>query len=224
MRMLIIEDDQDIQNFLKHRLEEKGFEVETILNGTDGMTQALTHEYDILLIDYSLPGKNGFEICEELRKKNIHTPIIIISATKEVPYKVAGLGLGADDYITKPFFFDELLARIQTVLRRPAIRRSSLVQVGNLQIDLHKQKVSRGNKPVYLTRKEFALLECLAKQVGDVVSRSTIGEYVWSADLDLFSNTIETHIFNLRKKIDQGYSQKLIHSIPGRGYKIDCER
>jgi two-component system, OmpR family, response regulator len=227
MKLLIIDDDSDMLLFLKTRLEEKGFAVDTANDGERGSYRARTNEYDLILLDYSLPNKDGFTICREIRthpeNKRASTPIIMISVISDVPYKIEGLNTGADDYVAKPFFFDELFARIQTILRRPAIRESAVITIDDLVIDSDKQEVRRGGERIYLTRKEFSLLEYLAKNAGRVVSRGTITDHVWDMTLDPFSNTIETHILNLRKKVEHKDKRKLIHSVPGRGYKIDVE-
>jgi DNA-binding response OmpR family regulator len=224
MRILIIEDETDTQEFLKGRLKEKGFAVDVASTGTRGLYYAKTNEYDLILLDYGLPEKNGFAICEELRTDGNSTPVIMISVTDTVNYKVRGLTIGADDYVTKPFYFEELYARIQTVLRRPAVVRSTVLTIDDLTVDLSKQTVTRGDKQIYLTRKEFSLLELLMKHKTVVVTRGTIMEHIWDLDLDPFSNTIETHILNLRRKIEHPEKTKLIHSVPGRGYKIDLAR
>lgn len=224
MRCLIIEDDPDTLDHLKNRLEEKCFAVDTATDGVDGLYFANTNEYDIILLDYALPLKNGFEVCTELRKSGNHTPIIMLSATAELIHKIEGFHIGMDDYVTKPFFFDEVYARIQAVLRRPRTREQPVLTIDDLILDTARQKVTRGDEAIYLTRKEFSLLEYLMKHAGTVVSRGTIMEHIWDVTLDPFSNTIETHILNLRKKVDQSPYRKLIHSIPGRGYKIDIEK
>jgi two-component system, OmpR family, response regulator len=224
MRILVIDDDIDTQTFLKNRLEEKCFAVDTASDGERALYIARINEYDIILLDYMLPYKNGYELCATLRREGNHTPIIMISATIDVPHKISGFRSGIDDYVTKPFYFEELLARIQAILRRPKAQQSTTLKIGELILDTATQKVSVGKQEVYLTRKEFSLLEYLLQHAGTVVSRGTIMEHVWDSNLDPFSNTIETHILNLRKKINSGSKQKFIHSVPGRGYKIDLLR
>jgi DNA-binding response OmpR family regulator len=176
------------------------------------------------LLDYGLPEKNGFVVCEEIRASGRYVPIIMISVNDAVDYKVRGLTIGADDYVSKPFYIEELLARIQTVLRRPAIIESVLLSIDDLVLDTNRQIVTRSGIPIYLTRKEFSLLEYLLKHAGLVVTRGMLMEHIWDVDLDPFSNTIETHILNLRRKIEAPSKIKLIHSVPGRGYKIDLAR
>ena len=223
MKILIIEDDEDTRSFVAERLREKNFIVDEEPDGKRGLYVAKANHYDLILLDYGLPGKNGFEICQDLRESGNMAPIIMISVVNEFPHKVSGLNFGADDYITKPFFFDELYARIMTVLRRPAIIRSNVTKIGDLTIDVDKQLVTRGKNQIYLTKKEFALLEYLSRHNGNVVTRSMISDHVWESDIDPFSNTIETHILNLRKKVDTNPRKKLIRSIPGRGYRLDSE-
>jgi two-component system OmpR family response regulator len=221
MRILVIEDDSDTQDFLRECLKEKGFAVDTADTGTRGLYYAKTNEYDLILLDYSLPEKNGFAVCEELRTAGINTPIIMISVTDAIKHKVRGLTVGADDYISKPFYFEELHARIQAILRRPRSMESRLLCIDDLVLDTDKQIVTRAMVPIYLTRKEFSLLEYLLKFKSVVVTRGMIMEHIWDLALDPFSNTIETHILNLRRKIEDPAKIKLIHSIAGRGYKID---
>jgi DNA-binding response OmpR family regulator len=228
MKVLIIEDDIDTEEFLKKRLEEKCFAVDVANSGEAGMRKIRANSYDVILLDYALPNKNGFEIIQETRtlqedgKKNI--PIIMISVTHELMNKVAALEYGADDYLPKPFFFAELFARIQAVLRRPQLQTSSIITIGNLALDTTRQQVTRDGEVMNLTRKEFGLLEYLMKNEGSVVSRNEISEHVWNTDINPFSNTIEMHIVKLRKKIEKDTDEKLIHNIPGRGYSIRPEK
>lgn len=224
MRILLVEDDDDARAFLQSRLEEKCFAVDAVSTGERALKEARLNEYDLILLDYSLPEKNGFEVCETLREEHNTTPIIIISATHEVPHKVKGFMVGIDDYVTKPFFFEELYARIHAILRRPKAQEPTILTIDNLTLNTLKQEVTRGKISIYLTRKEFSLLEYLLKHQGIVVSRGAIMEHIWDVSLDPFSNTIETHILNLRKKIDQTPHKKLIYSVPGRGYKIDMRK
>lgn len=221
MRLLIIEDNDDFQKYLRMRLEEKCFAVDTADSGEHGLVLAEKHTYDLILLDYTLPGKDGYQVCSELRTQGKHMPIIILSGTAAIPHKVTGFNLGIDDYVVKPFFFEELIARISAVLRRPKTQADTLLKVADLSVNTIKQKVVRGKNEIQLTRKEFTLLEYLLRNTGKVLSRGDIMDHVWNTELGLLSRTIETHIMNLRKKIDLPRKCKLIHSIPGRGYKID---
>jgi len=224
MRILIVDDDPEIRTFLKSRLEEKCFACDCAEDGSDALYKAKVNEYDVILLDYSLPKKNGFDVCRSLRAEKVATPVIIISGTNDIPNKITGFNTGIDDYVTKPFYFDELYARIQAILRRPRTIQETVLAVDTLIIDIQKQEVRRDHKPVYLTRKEYSLLEYLMRNAGTVVSRGSIMEHIWDINLDPFSNTIETHILNLRKKVDSPPHRKLIHCVPGRGYKIDLSR
>jgi DNA-binding response OmpR family regulator len=228
MRILIIEDDQDTCEYLKKRLEENCFSVDCASDGTTGLSLAKSSDYDVILLDYALPRKDGLLVATEIRSQTHasrkHTPIIMISVTHEVEHKVTAFGNGIDDYVTKPFFFSELLARIQAVVRRPLAITDNRFTLDDLSLDITTQKVSRGSQSIYLTKKEFALLEYLLRNKGTVVSRGAITEHVWDMNIDPVSNTIEMHILNLRKKLEQSNKKRLIHSIAGRGYKIDTEK
>ncbi len=224
MKLLIIEDDLDTQEYLRERLEEKCFAVDVASTGESGMRNIRDNYYDIILLDYALPQTNGLTLIQEIRalentiKK--HTPIIMISVTNELMNKVTALEYGADDYVSKPFFFAEIFARIQTILRRPPVQTPLSLSMGDLVLDIHTQQVTRDGKIIRLTRKEFNLLEYLMRNQGAVVSRNAISDHVWNADLNPFSNTIEAHILTLRKKINSKNPNQFIQSIPGRGYMI----
>ncbi|MEI6238083.1 MAG: response regulator transcription factor [bacterium] len=221
MRILIIEDDEALLLSLTKGLSEEAFMVDSAPDGETGSYMARTNEYDLIILDRTLPKKTGLAVCKEIRALKINIPIIVLSATVDTDSKIELLNMGADDYMTKPFSFNELLARIFSVLRRPGKMRETLLTVSDLRLDIRKQKVVRGRRLVYLTRKEFSLLEFLMKNKNIVLSRGMIMEHVWNADSDPFSNTIEAHILNLRKKIRGGNKKELIHNIPGRGYKIE---
>jgi DNA-binding response OmpR family regulator len=223
MRILIVEDDEDLLGKLKKKLETQTFAVDVAKNGEEGSYLARVNDYDVIVLDDSLPKKNCTDVCRDIRNAGKTTPIIIISETDDLQKKIALLHEGADDHIVKPFSFEELSARIQTLLRRPTIKYRPILDIDVVKLDCHNQQVTRGEKQVYLTRKEFALLEYLMRNKGSVVSRSMIMEHVWNDETDPFSNTIESHILNLRKKIDSK-RRRLIHNIPGRGYKIDVLR
>jgi DNA-binding response OmpR family regulator len=223
MRILIVEDDTNLIDQLKKNLEAQTFAVDIARNGTDGSYLARVNDYDIIILDNLLPKKSSTEVCRDIRSANKTTPIIIVSETTDIKEKIALLHEGADDHMVKPFSFDELLARIRAILRRPAIKHKPILDIDVVKLDCHNQQVTRGEKRVYLTRKEFALLEYLMRNKGSVVSRGMIMEHVWNDETDPFSNTIESHILNLRKKIDSK-RRRLIHNVPGRGYKIDISR
>lgn len=221
MKILVVEDDKDTLDFLKPSLKAEGFVVDTAENGTDGISMTLANNYDLVILDFNLPDKNGDLVCQEIRKKGKTTPILILTVDTEVNNKVKLLNLGADDYLTKPFSFEELLARVKALLRRPEKIEKEILQVNNLTLDRKKQKVTRAKREIYLTLKEFQLLEYLIRHQGEVISKVSILENIWDSEVDLFSNAIETHISNLRKKIDKNSPKKLIKTISGRGYKIE---
>jgi DNA-binding response OmpR family regulator len=222
MKILIIEDEKDIINIIKPGLEAEFFAVDTAEEGDRGLFLALTNDYDLIILDNTLPKKSGAEVCREIRLHKKTLSIIILSALFETNKKVELLEMGADDYLTKPFSFQELLAPIKAVLRRPKQIQDEVLRVGGLELDLRRNLVKREGLSINLTRKQFMLLEYLMRHQGAVVTRSMLMEHVWETDVDPFSNTIETHILSLRKKIKVKNSQpELIHTIPGRGYKID---
>ncbi len=224
MRILVIEDDPDIRDSLVKNLSGQGFIVDSAGNGESGSYIARTNKYDLLIIDHLLPSKNGEQVCAEIRAEKIHTPILFLTVEESTKNKVKILNLGADDYLTKPFSFSELLARIQALLRRPYTVSDSVYQIDDLTINTTTQEVLVSEERVYLTRKEYALLECMAKKPGKIISRGEILEDAWGYDVNPFSNTIEAHIRNLRKKIGDSPRKKYIHTVPGRGYKLDRAR
>jgi two-component system OmpR family response regulator len=224
MKILIVEDDQGLADFLKTSFEAESSNADIALNGGDGSYKARTNNYDVIILDHSLPKKNGGVVCEEIRAAGKTTPIIFLSVIGEMRHKVDALEKGADDYITKPFSFEELRARVRAVARRPHKIEGVVLRVGDVVLDAEKQTVMRNGVGVYLTRKEFNLLEYLMRHQGVVLSRGVIMEHVWNADGDPFSNTIESHILNLRKKMNAGRRKEMIHNIPGRGYMIDAVR
>jgi DNA-binding response OmpR family regulator len=220
MKILIVEDNHDIQEALKRDLVSEMFVVDLADNGEVGSYMARTNHYDVILLDYMLPIKSGLDVCRDIRRANKHSPIIIISVCDKLKDKVTLLEAGADDYVPKPFSFSELLARIKAVTRRPHKISDGLLTIEDITLDISRQNVIRGGKNIYLTRKEFMLLECFARNRGKIVSRGFINESVWENDSNPFSNTIEAHIRNLRKKIDSGRAN-LIKTVPGRGYIVN---
>jgi len=224
MRILVVEDDKETCAFLKSSLEEECFVVDTAEDGEKGFNMARINDYDLILLDHILPHRQGLEICEGIRKVGKDTPVLILSVKSELDHKITLLESGADDYVTKPYSFKELLARIRAILRRPKDTKKEVLVIEDMVLDSQAQTVLRNNKSIYLTRKEFILLEYLMRNKGKVLSRGMIMEHVWDSAADPFSNTIEAHILNLRKKMDVGFKKKIIHSVPGRGYKIDVTK
>lgn len=220
MRILVIEDEYGIASLLKTGLESEYFVVDVAADGETGSYLARTNEYDLIILDNMLPKKSGKEVCSEIRQAGKTTPIIILSVQSELLTKVDLLDRGADDYLTKPFSFEELLARIRALLRRPPSISESALSVRNIVLDLHQHTVEKEGTTIYLTRKEFMLFELLLRRKGAVVSRAMIIEHVWDMHMDPFSNTLESHILNLRKKIDDLHCESVIKTVPGIGYKV----
>ncbi len=223
MRILVVEDERKLANFIKRGLKEQGYAVDVAFNGTDGLFQAKEVPYDVIILDVMLPGKDGIYICRQLRKKNVSTPILMLTARDDVEDKVSGLDAGADDYLTKPFEFAELLARVRALIRRKHQVGTTKLKVADLELDPLTRKVRRADKEISLTSTEFALLEYLMMNANQVVTRTMISEHVWNDDFDSLSNVINVYVNYLRKKIDQGFDKKLIHSLRGTGYMIKAD-
>jgi len=223
MRILVIEDDKDIREFLKLSLEGESFSVDVAEDGSAGSMLARINDYDVVILDNFLPKKNAEQVCREIREKKRPVRILVLSVESEASQKVVLLNCGADDYLTKPFSFEELVARVRALMRRPAIIHFEVLTVDNLTLNTINQTVTRNEKEIHLTRKEFELLEYLMRNQGRVLSRGLILEHVWDVSADPFSNTLETHILNLRRKIDKGANQRVIQTVSGRGYKIDTK-
>jgi len=219
MKILVVEDNDDIRKTLIRYFEEEYFAVDSASNGETGSYLARTNEYDLILLDYLLPDKDGSEVCKEIRQSGCTVPILILSTLGDVTHKIKLLDLGADDYLSKPYSLQEIRARITALLRRPKMIVPNVVSFGLLVIDCLRHTVRYDTEIIYLTKKEFSLLEYLVRNAEMVVSRGMIMEHVWNMNTDPFSNTIEAHIFNLRKKIALS-SPVLIHTVPGRGYKL----
>lgn len=222
MKILIIEDDEKIVNFLKKGLEEESYVIDYALNGDDGYYLACVNTYDLILLDIMLPIKDGIEVCQALRKNQIFTPIIMLTAKDTTEDKIKGLDIGANDYLAKPFSFAELLARIRVQLR-PKNAFSTLLHIDDLELDLLKKSAKRNGDTIILTAKEFALLEFLIKHKNQVVSESLIIESLSNMEEESLSNWVNVYIYRLRNKIDKPYNKKLIHTLRGLGYKISDE-
>lgn len=221
MKILIIEDDKEVLDYLKNSFINISHTVDTATNGADGSYMARTNGYDAIILDYSLPEKSGYTVCTEIRSAGSSSPIIFLSMNHSTQHKISCLEAGADDYVTKPFAFEELHARIKALQRRPQKIESPLLFCGNITLDTKKQMAYLNAVPVRLTRIEYDLLEYLLRNKGMVLSRGIIMEHVWNAESDPFSNTVESHITNLRKKIITPGNEGMIRNIPGRGYIID---
>lgn len=221
MRILVVEDDYKIRNFLKKGLEAECFSVDVCEDGEEGFQLAKINDYDVVILDNVLPKKTGFEICTHLRELRSNVPILLLSVQSETSDKVRALDAGADDYLTKPFSLQELVARIRALLRRPQQVEGDILSAHNLTLDTKRHLIMRDEQEIMLTKKEFMLLEYLMRNKGTVLSRSMIMEHVWDMNADPFSNTIESHILSLRKKLHDSKKDKIIQTVPGRGYKID---
>ena len=221
MRILIVEDDQKIASFVTHGLRAAGFAVDHADNGENGLHLAMTESYDAAVIDIMLPKLDGWSLIETLRKKKINTPVIILSAKRSVDDRVKGLQTGGDDYLTKPFAFSELLARVQALIRRAnGESEPTRLTVGPLSMNLLTREVFRADRKIDLQPREFALLEYLIRNSGRVVSKTMIMEHVWDYNFDPQTNVVEARMCRLRDKIDRGFTKKLIHTIRGVGYLI----
>lgn len=221
MRILIVEDDRKVARFLTQGLKEEQYAVDLARNGEEALRLAQTYDYDVIILDIMLPKKDGFSVCREIRQQEIFTPILMLTAKDALEDKVKGLSEGADDYLTKPFSFEELLARIKALMRRTQEYRTALLQAGDLTLDPFRRVVKRGPKKIDLTGKEFALLEYLLRNRGRIVSSTMILEHVWERDFYGESNIVNVYINRLRQKIDQGFDKKLIRTIRGHGFTIE---
>lgn len=220
MNLLIIEDDNEIRAFLQDALKKEGFVVDTAEDGSVGFQKAASTDYDLIILDLTLPSKHGKVICQEIRALGKGIPILALSIQGDVTTKVDLLGIGVDDYVVKPFSYAELLARVRVLLRRPAVLQGEIFRIHDLVLDIRSRTLSRKGKQIHLTPKEFFLLEYLMRHQGEVLSRTALLEHVWDINADPFTNTIEMHVLNLRKKIEHGSYPKLIHSIRGTGYRF----
>jgi two-component system copper resistance phosphate regulon response regulator CusR len=223
VRVLVIEDEPGVAAFVRQGLREAGFAVDLASNGDDGGHLACAEPYDLIVLDLMLPGRDGFSILGELRRKNITTPVICLTARDAVEDRVKGLDLGADDYLAKPFSFSELLARIRAILRRGAALASNPIMIGDLSIDVVGRQVYRAGRRIDLSAREYALLEFLARHAGQVLSRTMILEKVWDMNQDPLTNVVDVHINRLRKKVDYGFAKPLVHTIRGVGYVLSDE-
>jgi len=222
MKILIVEDEHKIAHSIKQGLQQEHMVVDLAFDGVTGYDLAVSEEYDLIVLDRLLPGINGLDMCKKLRGHNIHTPILMLTAKGQVSDKVEGFSSGTDDYLTKPFAFEELLARMKALTRRPASAPTTKLQVSDLVLDTNNFEVRRGNKSISLSAKEFSLLEYLMKHAGKIVTKEHIISHVWNYDANILPNTVEVFIGYLRNKIDKSFvkKEKLIHTVRGFGYRI----
>lgn len=221
MKALIVEDEKKTAEYLRKGLVEHGFVVDVAHNGVDGLHLALTEDYILIILDIMLPEKDGWAVIEELKKNKKQTPVLFLTARDSVEDKVRGLELGGDDYLTKPFAFSELLARIRNILRRGPNRQPDSIRVVDLEIDFARHKAHRGGKRLDLSPKEFAILWLLARHIGEVLSRTLISEHVWDINFDSDANVVDVAIRRLRQKVDDPFTIKLIHTVRGVGYVLE---
>lgn len=222
MRILVVEDELKVLNFVKKGFKEHGFAVDTAADGREAYFLAEGESYDCIVLDILLPKLNGYEVIERLRAKGIKTPVIFLSAKDAVEDRVRGLELGGDDYLTKPFAFSELMARVRALTRRKYDQEITRYTIDDLVIDVAKRTATRGGNRIELTPKEFTLLQFLAERQGEVVTRTMISAHVWGYDFDSMSNVIDVHMTNLRKKLEPPQSKPLIHTLRGVGYVLEA--
>jgi len=220
MRVLLIEDDVKAARLLTKGLQEEGFVVDVAPSGEVGEEQASVNEYDVIVLDWLLPGKDGITVCRELRAREVLTPILMLTARDSLADRVAGLRTGADDYLTKPFAFAELLARVQALLRRSRLAQPAVLRVADLTLDPASRRVARDGAAIALTAKEYAILEVLMHSAGQAVSRTHLAERVWDEASDVLDNVLDVHVSNLRRKIDRGDRMPLLHTVRGFGYRL----
>ena len=218
MRILIIEDEKKVAGFIKKGLEEETYAVDAVYDGEEGLYLARENSYDLIVLDIMLPKVDGLEVLTCLRKEKNETPILLLTAKDSVEDRVKGLNQGADDYLTKPFAFSELLARTRVLLRRGKIEVQTVLEIADLTLDLLSHKVKRNGKEIELTGKEYSLLEFFMRNQEKVLTRTMIAEHVWDYNFDTFTNVIDVYINHLRKKIDKNHPKKLLHTLRGVGY------
>jgi two-component system copper resistance phosphate regulon response regulator CusR len=220
VKILVVEDDRTVGQYVKRGLEEHQYQADLVDDGLEGLRHASDGRYDLMILDLRLPGMTGLEIVRNLRDRGVTVPILVLTAQDSVDFKVQALRAGADDYVTKPFAFEELLARVEALGRRPKLVTPPVLQVADLRLDTGSRVVTRGDQPVDLTPKEYAVLEYLMRHPGRVMSRTLITEYAWDYHFDPGTNVVDVVINRLRKKVDAGQQRKLIHTVRGIGYVV----
>lgn len=223
MKILVVEDDAKVARFVVRGLKEEGFLVGHSADGEDGLYTATVGNPDLVILDVRLPRLDGFEVLARLRRSGSTTRILMLTACDGVADRVRGLEGGADDYLVKPFAFAELLARVRALLRRPGVEEPMVLTAGDLRIDTRRQTVSRDGRLISLTAKEYAVLVCLARHAGEVITRTHLAEQAWDENFDPLTNVIDVTIYHLREKVDRGFASRLIHTVRGRGYLLQSE-
>jgi len=223
MKILTVEDEQRVAQFIQKGLKEEGHAVDCAYDGEEGGFLAEVNEYDLIILDLMLPKKNGFAVCAEIRERGVSTPVLMLTARDSVEDKVRGLDAGADDYLTKPFAFEELLARVRALLRRTSEAKTPILKIADLELDPMSRRVTRAGKAIRLTTKEYALLEYMMRNPDQMLSRTRIGEHVWDMNFDPESNVIDVYVCHLRNKVDKGFELQLIYTLRGQGYMLTSE-
>jgi len=221
MRALIVEDEEKLSDIVARGLKAEGFAVDVALNGTDGLEFAMSYDYDVIILDIMLPGTDGTEILSRIRKNNGHVPILMLTAKDTVADKVKHFDAGADDYLTKPFAFAELLMRVRALLKRAPTQRPNIIKIADLEIDRLAHQVKRAGNAIELSTKEYALLEYMAQNCDQVLSRTMIIEHVWDQSFEGITNIVDVYVHQLRNKVDEPYKEKLIKTIRGVGYILN---
>ncbi len=223
MRLLLVEDDKGVGEFVRQGLREAGYEVDWETDGQSGLREALSERHDLLILDVMLPEMDGLEVLAELRRREVRIPVLLLTALDAVDDRVRGLDQGADDYLSKPFAFSELLARIRALLRRPHMEVEPVLKVGDLELDIVRHEVRRGERRIELSRREFSLLEFFMRNAGQLLTRSQLAERVWGFDFFHDSNVVEVYVGYLRRKLDGRGSQTHIRTVRGMGYILDVD-
>ncbi|HKN87678.1 MAG TPA: response regulator transcription factor [Nitrospiraceae bacterium] len=223
MRILVVEDEVKVGSFIRRALEEESYAVDLCADGQSGLEFARDSSYDLIILDVMLPGMSGIQILETLRREKLKTPVLLLTARAQLDQRVKGLDAGADDYLTKPFAIEELLARVRALLRRGTGEGVGLLQIEDLILNPATREVTRGGQRIELTSKEYALLEYFMRNAGRVLTRPVIAEHVWNLDFDTFTNVIDVYVNYLRNKVDRGRARKLIHTVRGSGYVLKAE-
>jgi len=223
MKILVVEDEKKVAKILRQGLEEEQFTVDVATDGQQGEALAVANHYDLIVLDILLPKKDGIEVLTDLRAQGVKTPVLLLTAKSSTEDKVEGLDRGADDYLTKPFAFEELIARVRSLLRRGAADAVTVLKFADLQLDIVARKALRGEKVIELTGKEYALLEYFIRNSNRVLTRTVISEHIWHYNFDTGTNVVDVYINHLRSKIDDGFDKKLLHTVRGIGYVLKDE-